>query len=61
MFEIYDHLYKLGGIKASELKEIVIYLTAFNLTPLDYEKITGKPWNEEETNTTEEAKTPLQS
>lgn len=61
MFEIYDHLYKLGAVKASELKDIVTYLTAFGLTPLDYEKITGKPWNEEETNTTEEAKTPLQS
>ena len=55
MFEIYDHLYKLGGIKASEIKDIVIYLTAFGLTPLDYEKITGKSWNDEE------AKTPEQS
>ncbi|MCB6840907.1 hypothetical protein LIX87_07840 [Weissella viridescens] len=61
MFEIYDHLYKLGGVKASELKEIVTYLTEFGLTPLDYEKITGKSWNEEESKTTEEANTPEQS
>ena len=61
MFEIYDHLYKLGGIKASDIKDIVTYLPAFGLTPLDYEKITGKYWNEEETKTTEEAKTPDQS
>ena len=61
MFEIYDHLYKLVMIKASEIKDIVIYLTAFGLTPLDYEKITGKSWNDEEAKTTEEAKTPEQS
>lgn len=54
MFEIYDHLYKLGGIKASEIKDIVIYLTAFGLTPLDYEKITGKSWNDEEAKTPEQ-------
>ncbi|MCB6839405.1 hypothetical protein LIX87_00040 [Weissella viridescens] len=61
MFETYEHLYKIGGVKASELKEIVTYLTEFGLTPLDYEKITGKSWNDEESKTTEEAKTPEQS
>ncbi|MHA7611521.1 hypothetical protein ACX2QB_04025 [Weissella viridescens] len=61
MFDLYNNLYKYGLMKASDIKDMVIYLTAFGLTPLDYEKITGKSWNEEETKTTEEAKTPDQS
>lgn len=42
-------------MKASDIRDMVIYLPAFGLTPLDYEKITGKSWNDEE------AKTPEQS
>ena len=55
MFDLYNNLYKYGLMKASDIRDMVIYLPAFGLTPLDYEKITGKSWNDEE------AKTPEQS
>ncbi|MGX7050575.1 hypothetical protein ACWN56_05085 [Weissella viridescens] len=61
MFDLYNNLYKYGLMKASDIKDMVIYLPAFGLTPLDYEKITGKSWTDEEAKTTEEAKAPTQS
>ncbi|WP_185696070.1 hypothetical protein [Weissella viridescens] len=51
MFDLYNNLYKLGLMKASDIQDIVTYLPTFGLTPLDYEKITGQAWPKEQETT----------
>lgn len=44
MVDLYKNLFKMGLMSASDIEDMVIYMPAFGLTPLDYETITGQPW-----------------
>lgn len=48
MKERYKRLYNMGLMSAEDIYDIVVYVPAFKLTPLDYEYITGLTWEVDE-------------
>lgn len=47
MKNMYHDLYNKKLMTADDLRDVVEYLPLMGLTPLDWEEITGLPWEKE--------------
>ncbi|WP_157050271.1 hypothetical protein [Weissella minor] len=45
MFDICQDLYNKELLSIEDIRDVVLYSPMFGLTKIDYETITGQPWN----------------